>query len=97
MANKYTLSKKADRDIDGILEYTYRTHGEAQALKYMATLSECIQSLAEMPSIGKNCDKIRQDCQSFQHRKHVIFYKQRKNDIFVLAILHINMLPTKHL
>ena len=97
MLNKYTLSKKSQKAIDRILEYTYRQFGEKQAINYKSELENCLQLLVDNPEIGRPCNQIREGYQRHEHQSHIIFYRQRKNDIFISAIIHKSRDLKRHL
>lgn len=97
MTHKYTLSKKADKDIEAILIYTYREFGECQALKYTNGLAELMRSLAQNPKIGRTCGEIKRNYRRFEYESHVIFYRPRKDDIFIIRVLHKHMDMERHL
>ncbi len=88
MLNKFTLSKKSQNAIGGILEYTYRQFGEKQAINYKSELENCLQFLADIPDMGRPCNQIREGYQRHKHQSYIIFYRQRKDDIFISAIIH---------
>jgi toxin ParE1/3/4 len=97
MVNKFTFSKKADLDIKEIFKYTFLEYGEKQAYEYINGLENSLRLIVESPNIGRNYDWLRIDCQRHEIVSHVIFYKQRKHDIFVIRILHKNMDVKNHL
>ena len=88
MPNKYTLSKRADNNIESIFEHSYRSFGLDQALKYKAGLEHCLQLIAENPDLGRKCDDISEGYQRHEYERHIVFYRKRANDIFVTAIIH---------
>ena len=95
MINNFTFSKKADLDIKEIFKYTFLEFGDKQAYEYVDGLETCLQLIVETPNIGRNCDWLRSGYQRHEYVSHVIFYKQRTHDIFVIRILHKNM-DVKH-
>ena len=93
MPNKYTFSKRADKEISKILEYSYREFGLGldQAEKYKTGLENCFQLLADDPGMGRVCNDIRNEYFRHEHESHIIFYRQRSDDIFITAIIHDRM------
>lgn len=93
MPNKYTFSKRADKEISKILEYSYREFGLGldQAEKYKTGLENCFQLLADDPGMGRICNDIRNEYFRHEHESHIIFYRQRSDDIFITAIIHDRM------
>ena len=99
MPNKYTKSKRADRDIIEITVRSLIDFGEQQTIKYMDSLTERIQWLADNTEQGSSYThrKTGREYQYYNQGSHVIYYRQRKNDIFIVRILHKRMLPEKHI
>ena len=91
MPNKYTLSKRADKEISRILEYSYSQFGLRQTVKYKTGLEDCFQLLADNPDMGRACDEIRQGYFRHEHESHIIFYRQRASDVFITAVIHESM------
>jgi len=91
MSNRYRISKRAEKAIATILEYSYRNFGLNQALKYKSGLEDCFQLLADNPDIGRECNDIRSGYFRHEHESHIIFYTQRAKDIFITAIIHHRM------
>ncbi len=91
MPNKYTISKRAEKEIAKILEYSYRNFGLDQAIKYKSGLEDCFQLLADNPDMGRECSDIRDGYFRHEHESHIIFYTQRSNNIFITAIIHDRM------
>lgn len=91
MPNKYLLSKRADKDIEKILEYSYQNFGINQALKYKNGLIECLEPLAQNPNLGRQCFFIKAEYFRFEYQSHLIFYKQRKGGVFIVRLIHKSM------
>jgi len=84
----YKLSNKAVEDFGSIFEYTLQNFGEAQADLYTEDLEYCLKALSEFPLIGRDCKEIRVGVYRHDHKQHAIFYRIRKQHIFVIRILH---------
>ena len=97
MPGKYTYSKRAARDVKKIYIDTVKRWGYRQADKYDAGLEHAIELLADNPDMGRKCDEIKFGYQRFEHERHNIFYRKRKNDIFIIRILHDQMDAKRHL
>ena len=54
MTPKFNLTLRAKTDLNNIWRYTRETWNEAQADKYVTTLYERFQWLAEQPLLGKH-------------------------------------------
>ena len=88
MPNKYIKSKKADRDIFDIYKKSAETFGTQQTDKYLEGLEYSLQLLADSPDLGRSCDYLRKNYHRHEYKSHIIFYKKRKNDIFIMRIIH---------
>lgn len=77
-------------------EYTLRTWGPAQTVKYIDTLELPCKRLASAPGSGRPCDDIRPGLYRSEVRRHVIFCRRVADDIVVVRILHQQMLPRLH-
>ncbi|PCJ62747.1 MAG: plasmid stabilization protein [Bacteroidetes bacterium] len=99
MLNSYTKSKLADRDISHIVMRSLEDFGEQQTDKYMNGLEEILNFLADNPNRGRvfTHDTTKRSYFFYRYISHVVYYRQRKNDIFITRILHSKMLPEKHL
>lgn len=97
MPNNYAYSVLAEKDIRRIFFETVKRWGLDQAIKYDEGLEKTISLIAENPSIGRNRDDIKKGYRRFEYERHIIFYKQRKNDVFIIRILHDRMDVEKHI
>ncbi len=99
MTSKYHRSKKTKQDIQQIAKRSLIDFGEQQTLKYMAGLKATLQMLADDPDHGRTfTHSVTERAYLFyRYVSHVVYYRKRKNDIFIVRILHTKMLPEKHL
>jgi toxin ParE1/3/4 len=99
MRGKYTKSKHADHDIRTIIIRSMADFGEAQTDKYIEGLESALCELAEAPGKGRPFvgDRTGQEYSRYRYVSHVIYYRKRQNDIFIVRILHEKMLPENHL
>ena len=89
------FSRRAEDDLLSIGDYTLRTWGGKQAIRYLSDLEACCRMLAENPAIGRRCDDIRPGLRRMECGKHVVFYRQDSGGILVSRILHHRMLPNR--
>jgi toxin ParE1/3/4 len=87
------FSRSAEADLLSIGDYTLRTWGEDQAVRYLDALEVSCQMLAENPALGRACDHIRPSLRRLEHGRHVVFYRQVAEGILISRILHQRMLP----
>lgn len=93
---KASFSSSAKADLLSIGEYTLRTWGDAQTVRYLDDLERCVEMLARNPGIGRLCDWIRPGLHRYELGRHVVFYRRVTHGILVLRILHQSMLPNRH-
>jgi toxin ParE1/3/4 len=93
MTHNFVRSNKADVDITSIAKRSIHDFGVIQTRKYMTGLQDSFQMLADNPKLG--CTYLGYFY--FKYKSHVIYYRQRKSDIFITRILHEKMLTEKHI
>ena len=94
--DKFTLTRNAEADLDGIADYTLRRWGEKQCSLYIDGLEACFQRLAAEPGAGRACDQIRPGLMREEQGRHVVFYVPRPYGVRVVRVLHERMLPNRH-
>ncbi|MCP4986070.1 MAG: type II toxin-antitoxin system RelE/ParE family toxin [Colwellia sp.] len=94
---KYTLSKKASEDLANIFQYTYKNFNISQAESYLSELEECFIMLSKEPALAHRVEDIRKDYFRYLYRKHAVYFKARKDDIFIIRVLHQQMKYELHL
>jgi len=91
----FRFSRLAEADLLGIADYTLRTWGERQVIRYLGDLEACCKMLADNPKLGRTCDEVRSGLRRMERGRHVIFYRVNTEGIFVCRILHERMLPER--
>jgi toxin ParE1/3/4 len=91
------FSRRAENDLLSISDYTLRTWGKIQAVRYLDDLEACCQTLAYNPALGRPCDDVRPGLRRLEHGKHVVFYRREGRYILIIRILHQSMLSVRHL
>jgi toxin ParE1/3/4 len=94
---KYTLSQKASTDLANIFQYTYKNFNVIQAESYLLELEECFIMLSNEPGLAHKVEDIRKDYFRYLFRKHAVYFKARKDDIFIIRVLHQQMKYELHL
>lgn len=84
----YILSEIADKDLEGIFDYTFDEFGFDQAEKDLLEIEEIFQNLIINPQIEKKRDEIKLGLYSFPKDNHIIFYRILDNHIRVVRVLH---------
>ena len=90
------FTKQAEADLTGIASYSLERWGEAHAVRYIDRLEACCQRLANHPSLGRRCDRVRPGLRRLETGSHVVFYRQEAGGILVSRVLHKSMLPEAH-
>lgn len=99
MQDKYTKSKRADQDIHQIVLHSMKEFGEPQTDKYLSGLSGALKMLSDNPDIGNPFFHALtgSEYRRYVYASHVIYYRRRLHDIFIVRILHSRMVPEGHL
>lgn len=90
----FRLTSEAAKDIDGIVEYTLLNFGDNQADKYAASLTQCFNLIADIPTLGREYER-RPGLRQFLHGRHVIFYRVDLDNVSIVRVLHERMNPDR--
>jgi toxin ParE1/3/4 len=93
----YKFSRKAEEDVANIFEYSIETFGLAQAEKYYASLTECIERLALYPNTGRDTFELGKDLKLFFFQSHSIYYTSDKHRLLIVRIISNHMDAIRHL
>ena len=94
----YKYSKLADRDLDGIAEYTFLNFGERQARAYRVSIDHAASTAADFPSLGRPyTTKKGRIYQKYNVGEHALFYRPSEAGIFIVRVLHLMMDFDRHL
>lgn len=90
MTWRIKLTQRAQRDLEGIIEYTLRQWGSEQVDRYAAQLGGTIEQLREQPSRkGRGLDELEPGLRYLRHEEHYfIFYRVEGEQVEILRILH---------
>ena len=97
MTKRYTLSPRAQSDLDEIWHYTESRWGIDQAEVYIRQLGCDIKAIAAKPTRARECPEIRDGYYKFKSGSHVLFFRRNKGSIDVIRILHERMDFEQHL
>jgi toxin ParE1/3/4 len=87
----YTISPRAQRDLDEIWAYTLKRWGIGQAAFYVRQIGRDIVTIAAQPMMGRACPEIRAGYVKCPTGSHVLFYRLITGGIDVIRILHERM------
>ena len=82
----FRFSYRAKADLFSIGDYTLRTWGEEQTIRYINDLETCCQMLADNPRLGRACDFIRSGLRRMERGRHVVLYREGATGILVSRI-----------
>jgi toxin ParE1/3/4 len=83
---------QAERDMDGIWNYTEEHWGVEQAKKYTEIIRKTCADIAAGKLKGRNIDEIRQGYFRYSVGSHVLFYRIHDGNIVeLMRILHGRM------
>ena len=91
------LSPKAKSDLSDIWDYTLAEWGIDQAEKYVRELWAVMQEQAFNASTSIDISDVRKGYRKIRTGSHVIFFKQTRDGIDVVRILHQRMDFARHL
>jgi toxin ParE1/3/4 len=94
---RYTLSPRAQADIEDIWNYTIERWDAQQAEIYLRQLRTAIESVAATPRLGRSCSHIREGYYKYASGSHILFYRLVANSVDVVRILHERMDFERHL
>ena len=88
----YSISEKANQDIEKIWLYTFENWSPEQADRYYNLILDEIEFISENFESGKSADYIKKGYRSSIVKSHIIFYKKSKrNSIEIIRVLHQKM------
>ncbi|MFO1465651.1 MAG: type II toxin-antitoxin system RelE/ParE family toxin [Steroidobacteraceae bacterium] len=97
MKGRFVLTPRAAADLDDIWDYTADRWGLDQTETYTRQLAKDIQTVADKPSRGRQCDEVRAGYRKYPSGSHVLFYRLTDDGIDIVRILHERMDPERHI
>lgn len=94
---RYTLSRKADADIEAIAEASLPQLGFAVGERYILGLRETFTMLAEFPDLGRDASTIRLGYRKIESASHSIFYRKVQQNVLIVRVPHQHMDSERHL
>ena len=90
---EHRLTRRADKDLLAIYLYTLEHFGQEQAERYTHDIQECFELIASNPNMGRAAEEIRKGVRRHEHAGHVIFFREDRQGLLVLAVVHRRMRP----
>ena len=94
---RVALSRKADADLDDILDYSIAKYGRAVAEVYLRAINSAFDHLAEYPELGMMRPDLKPKLRSLPTGEHRIFYVVLADSISIVRVLHKAMDVERHL
>jgi toxin ParE1/3/4 len=91
VTGRYSLSPRAQGDLEEIWTYTVRRWGIDQVALYTSQIGRDVAMLAAQPTMGRACPDIRAGYYKYPTGSHVLFYRVIAGGIDVVRILHERM------
>ena len=89
---RYSISGKANQDIEKIWLYTFENWSLEQADRYYNLILDEIEFISENFESGKSVDYIKKRYRASILKSHIIFYKKsRRNVVEIIRVLHQKM------
>lgn len=73
MTRRLVLTRRAERDLDAVEDYTCREWGKAQWLTYLEAIEAAFANLLEHPQIGFAALHLGPDIRALPVERHVIY------------------------
>src|SRR5262245_58924207 len=89
----FRLSELAEKDLEGISDYTLKEWGEHQNRTYLEAFESQFQLLANQLGLGRNCDRLGRGLMRWEIGRHVAFFRRAESGILIVRVLHQSMLP----
>jgi toxin ParE1/3/4 len=93
----FFLSGKAKADVKEIGRYTQQRWGVEQRNRYLGELDACFQKIGANPTLGNSAEAIRAGYRRIREGSHVVFFRKAGSEVEIVRVLHVRMLPGKHL
>lgn len=81
------VSRRASADLLDIWLFIAQDSQEA-ADRHLSVLHEKFRTLSLQPGIGRRRDELRAGMRSFPAGKHIIYYRESRDGILILRVLH---------
>lgn len=91
-----TFSPAAAADIGSIWDYTAETWGVGQADRYVDDIRDTCVALAGGERVGRRVD-VLDGYMKYPVGRHLIFFRQDRQGIVVIRVLHQSMDVERHL
>ncbi len=95
-AKQYLFKPSAEKDLEGIYDYTLKKFGETQADVYIRDLFDTFDRIMHSPLLARHRNEIREGLRSYLFKSHCIFFREVENGILIVRVLHQSMDHQSH-
>ncbi len=93
----YQLTKMAQRELDGIYEYSILNFGLKKARSYVKGLHACFATLGNNPRMGRDYSHVKEEYRRHEYERHSVYYKRTKTGVLITRILGPGQDPIRNL
>ncbi len=94
---KFRLTRPAIHDLAEIGRYTLKNWGEQQAQRYRTALSARLKWLCKNQHLWRQHPQLQEGVYTCTEQHHVIVFREYREGIEILRVLHERMDPARHL
>ena len=97
------ISKPAENELKNIAAYTLKQWGKLQKKSYLDLFKQSFKYLStsqtdnEFLPLTQNRDDIDSGLWSYRVKKHVVYFRETKQEYLIVRVLHSQMDPEKHI
>lgn len=93
---QYSFTDKAEKDLEGIIDFTVYRWGRVQADAYITRLQQTLANVSAFPKTAKHRPELGNGIYSFPFQRHLMYFVISENYLTVLRVLHSSMDPHHH-
>jgi toxin ParE1/3/4 len=91
------LRPEAHRDLESIAAFSESNWGLAQRDRHLKKLNDAFVKIVRSPFIGPARPDLGSSYRSVKIGSHIVFYRNRRDHIEIVRVLHAAMDPIRHL
>ena len=94
---RLVVAARALDDLAEIAHYSRKQWGRSRTRAYLAEIERCFGEIGRNPAAGAPRDDIKPGYRSGRAGRHLVFYRETREAIEVLRVLHQSMDLARHL
>lgn len=88
MKRTFRLTARAKAEVLDIYLYGMERFGPNQADRYLDALEHCFDTISVYPRIGRLASALGAGVRRHEHGSHVILYREERDGVLILAVVH---------